>query len=152
MSARRSLQLTDEDAAIAEIERLRSGYTKVGKWSLEQAAYHLDQSLQSRMQPGPHPANMPEQDARRDTLQQVLASGRLPDGILAPPSMEPSPECTSECVDSLIATLRKSKTFPGPFAPHRLFGSLSDADMRRINMIHIAHHLSYLVPTNSAMH
>jgi hypothetical protein len=99
------------------------------------------------MQSGPFPANTPEQDGRHAMLQQVLASGRLPDGIEAPASMMPPEDCPDDAVDAFIATLKEFKAFPGPIAPHRIFGHLSEADARRLNVIHCAHHLSYLTPT-----
>jgi hypothetical protein len=76
-----------------------------------------------------------------------MAGWKLPDGISAPDSMMPPAGCGDEAIDAFITTLTNFKSFPGPIAPHRLFGQLSDADARRLNLIHCAHHLSYLTPT-----
>ena len=80
--------------------------------------------------------------------RQILASGRLPDGQTAPDFMTPPTDCGDDAIDAFLARLEQFKNFPGPIAPHRLFGQLSDADARTINLIHCAHHLSYLTPTN----
>lgn len=150
MSAgRRQLNFNSEDEVIAEVDRLRRGAAQAGAWSLAQMCAHLDKSVQFRMQPGPFPPNTPEQDGRQEQFRGIMASGRLPDGISAPDTMMPPPDCGDEAIDAFIATLTKFKSFPGPIAPHRLFGQLSDPDARRLNLIHCAHHLSYLTPTAS---
>ena len=146
--ARRSgLQYADEDAVIADVQRLRRGYAKGGTWSLAQMCCHLDRAVKARMQPGPHGPNTPEQDARRELIRDVLASGKLPNGIQAPGAMQPPADCGGDAVDSFIATMKTFKAFKDPIAPHRLFGHLPDADHRKLNLIHCAHHLSYLTPT-----
>jgi hypothetical protein len=143
---RRSLSFASEDEAIADVTTLRRGYTRSGAWTLPQICWHLDQTIQMRMKPGPFPPNTPEQDARREILQDVLSTGKLPSGIVAPDAIVPAPDCGEQHVGAFLATLEKFKSFPGPIAPHRLFGHLSDADARRLNLIHVAHHLSYLTP------
>jgi hypothetical protein len=146
---RRQLSFNSEDEVIADVQRLRRGCVQHGGWSLPQMCAHLDKSVQSRMRPGPFPPNTPEQDAREPQFRGILVSGRLPDGIAAPDTMMPPPQCGEDAIDALLATLTTFKRFPGPIAPHRLFGQLSDADARRLNLIHCAHHLSYLTPTAS---
>jgi hypothetical protein len=145
---RRLIRFADEDAVIADVTRLRKGYSQVGSWSLPQMAWHLNQAVQSRMKPGPHAADTPEQVARKPLLQHVLAmNGYLPDGISTPDSMSPPANVPESVIDDLIASLRQLKAYRGEIAPHRLFGQIPDAEARRLNLIHCAHHLSYLVPT-----
>ena len=139
------LSFSDEEAVIVEIQRLRKGNTRAGHWTLAQVCDHLERSIRSRMQPGPFPPNTPEQVARRAEFEQVLATGRIPDGITAPDSMQPAPGCGDEAIDACIECLRQFRAFAGPVAPHRLFGHLSEADARRLNLIHCAHHLSFLL-------
>jgi hypothetical protein len=146
---RAGLAFADEAAVIADVQRLRKGYTMTGEWSLPRMAWHLSRTTQSRMIPGPFPPNTPEQDGRRPVLEQVLASGKLPDGIVAPDSIQPPADCGPEAIDELLDTLRRFASFAGPIAPHRLFGALSDADGRRLNRYHCAHHLSHLVPAGA---
>lgn len=143
---RRELSFRSEDDVIADAENLRRGYAKTGAWSLPQICWHLEKGVRLRMAPGPHPPNTPEQDGRASLAKQVLASGKLPK-LDAPEPMQPPPDAGDAAIDSFISVLREFKAFPGPIAPHRLFGHLPEADARRLNLIHCAHHLSYLVPT-----
>jgi hypothetical protein len=149
-SGRRLIRFADEDAVIADVERLRRGYTKAGSWSLPQMAWHLNQAVQARMKPGPHPDDTPEQVARQPLLQHVLAmNGYLPDGISAPEPLVPPADAPESSCDELVASLRQLKAYKGQIAPHRLFGHIPDKDARRLNLIHCAHHLSYLTPTTA---
>ena len=147
MSDRRALEYRNEDEVIADVARLRRGYTQAGSWSLPQMCHHLEKSIRYRMRPGPFEPTTPEQEARRDQFHEIMARGRLPDGIAAPEQMMPPQQCGDEAIDEFIAALKEFQAFPGPIAPHRLFGHLRDADARRLNLIHCAHHLSYLTPT-----
>jgi hypothetical protein len=145
---RGQLRFNSEDDVRADVNRLRRGYTQAGAWSLAQICCHLDKSMQHRMRPGPFEPTTPEQAARRDQLEHLLASGRLPDGQSAPDFMMPPSDCGDDAIDAFLARLEQFKDFPGPIAPHRIFGHLDDATARQLNLIHCAHHLSYLTPAH----
>jgi hypothetical protein len=148
-ATRRQLNFETEDDVIAEVRRLRRGYVQAGAWSLPQMCAHLDKAVQARMLPGPFAPDTPEQAAKKSSLiPGILASGKLPDGIKAPEPLVPPADCGDESIDDFLVTIEKYKRFPGPTAPHRIFGHLAEADARRLNLIHCAHHLAYLTPTN----
>lgn len=147
-SRRRGLSYENEEAVINDIQRLRSGYAKAGNWTLAQVCDHLDRGTKARMAPGPHEPTTPEQAARKSMVEQILATGELPDGIQAPDFMQPPADCGDEAIDRLIARLREFARFTGPIAPHRLFGHLPEQQIRRLNLIHCARHLSFLTPTS----
>jgi hypothetical protein len=63
--------------------------------------------------------------------------------------MQPPANVPESTIDDLIASLKQLKAYKGEIAPHRLFGHIPDAEARKLNLIHCAHHLSYLVPTGS---
>jgi hypothetical protein len=146
MPDRRELNFDSVDALIADVERLRRGYTRAGNWSLAQACWHLRAAMEFLMRPGPYPAATPEQEARRPMVEGVLATGRLPTGIQAPETVVPPADCTDADIDGFVERARLFNAHPGPYAPHRLFGQLAVDEMRRLQLIHAAHHLSYLVP------
>jgi hypothetical protein len=109
---------------------------------------HLDRAVQYRMQPGPFAPDTPEQAAKKPLIPGILASEKLPEGIKAPEPMIPPADCGDESIDAFLVTIEKYKRFPGPTAPHRIFGMLEERDARKLNLIHCAHHLSYLTPKN----
>ncbi|MCC6424161.1 MAG: DUF1569 domain-containing protein [Phycisphaerales bacterium] len=149
MSRRQTLKFNTEDDVIADVQKLRKGYQQAGAWNLPQVCWHLNVSVQTRMKPGPFPPNTPEQDARKAQIQQILAAGRLPDGIPAPEASVPPPDAGDAAIETLLASLQTFKTFTGRIPPHRIFGNLNDADARKLNLIHCAHHLSYLSPVSA---
>jgi Protein of unknown function (DUF1569) len=144
---RRLLQYQSHAEVIRDVERLRSGYTMAGQWTLAQVCWHLERATGLRMSPPPHPESTPEQLARRSSFEQILATGQLPDGITAPEALQPPAIAGDADIDACIATLRAFECFPGPIAPHRLFGALTLGEGRKINLIHCARHLSFLTPT-----
>lgn len=144
---KRELTFRREEDAIAEIDRLRSGgYTQLGNWTLAQICWHLEKSIEGRMKPGPFPPDSDEQLQRKAALPGILSSGRLPNGIKAPDAMEPPAESSEDSIGACIATLKRFREYTGEITPHRLFGHLSDAEVRQLNLVHCAHHLSCLVP------
>jgi hypothetical protein len=148
MTARRALRFNSSDEVIADIERLRSvPLVRAGNWSLEQACWHLNVALNYFMSPGPHPMPNAPPEAR-ENLKRILAGGQIPNGIRSPDQAVPPDVCSADSVDRFIQTLRRLKTFEGPFAPHRLFGPLTLDEGRRLALIHSAHHLSYLIPVS----
>lgn len=146
---RQSLRYASIDDIIADIIKLRKGYVQTGDWNLPQVCWHLDVTTQRRMAPGPHAPVTPEQLARRPVFDQVVATGKLPPGLVAPPDLTPAKNLGESAIDALLQTLEKLKTFKGPYAPHRLFGQLTDAESQQQILIHSAHHLSHLVPTGN---
>ena len=82
-------------------------------------------------------------------IAALLAVRQIPEGLQAPEPMLPPATCGDEAIDAFIATMEKYKRFPGPTAPHRIFGHLAEPDARKLNLIHCAHHLSYLTPMAS---
>ena len=92
-------------------------------------------AVKARMAPGPFPPDTDEQAARKPILEKIMASGQLPDGIVAPDPMLPPTSCDEDAIDAFLATMEKFKAFPGPIAPHRIFGTLNDADARKLNLI-----------------
>ena len=146
---RRKLRYTNNAAVVTDVTNLRKGYVQHGGWTLGQICWHLAAAVRTRMAPVPQPvpANTPEQDARRPMVEKVLATGELPTGIPSSDAMVPPADAGEAAVDDFIAAIEEFDKFSGPIPPHRLFGTLPDADARKLNLIHCAHHLSFLEPT-----
>ncbi len=142
---RTELRYASTDDLRADIANLRKGYFATGTWSLPQICWHLEITIRFAMGPGPHAEDTDEQKARNAGVATVLATGQLPK-LVAPDTICPPADAPDSAIDALLATLTAFDNFREPLAPHRLFGTLSDADRRALNLIHCAHHLSYLVP------
>jgi hypothetical protein len=148
VTRRIGLQYKSEDDIIADIRNLRRGYEKAGAWSLQQVCYHLERAVEMRMKKGPFEPDTPDQIQRQGALRPIFATGALPHGIVAPPEMAPPDDASDASIDRCITALERLRDYKGQIAPHRFFGQLSDSDARKLNLIHCAHHLSYLVPTS----
>src|SRR5205085_6426867 len=115
------------------VRRLRSdACEQSGQWSLPQVCHHLTQSLNWSMRPGPFPPDTPEQQASTPRLEQILASGRLPDGLQAPDHMQPPLDAGDAAVDTFLTTLKQYAQYEGELAPHRLFGRRSRDVIHRL--------------------
>lgn len=149
MAERRKLIFNAPDDVAAEVKRLREGgYEKAGQWNLAQVSYHCEKLLSQSMT-GTAAETTPEQTARRPILEKMLATNAIPDGIISPEPAAPPADTSDSAIDDFLTTLNTFKAFKGPFAPHRLFGNISAEERRRHQMIHCAHHLSYLVPAQT---
>jgi hypothetical protein len=147
MSDRRDLNFNNADEVIADVKNLRKGWKPTtGQWTLPQICWHLDVAMRGGMTPNPGASDTPEQSAMKPRLVAVLQSGKVPTGVKAPERATPPADVGEVAIDAFLATLEKFKTYPGPFGPHRLFGVVTDDQMRRLQMIHCAHHLTYLNP------
>ncbi len=139
------LKFENADAVVADIHQLRRGYRQTANWNLPQICWHLNMAMQTSMRPGPHePIAVDEQ--RKAMFARILTGGHIPQGIQAPERAVPPANAPDASIDEFIGTLGKFKTFSGPFAPHRLFGSITDSDWIKLHLIHCAHHLGHLVP------
>lgn len=147
MPDRRELRLNDFSALRAEVARLRAGYHRAGQWSLAQVCYHLDHTLIGAMKPVPYAPNTPEQDDRRAMFDGIMRDEMIPDGLQSSPDTTPPGDVPETAIESLLETIDRFERHPGPFAPHRLFGDLPPAVRRKHQLIHAAHHLSFLIPT-----
>ncbi len=142
---REALNYTTEDDAIMDVKKLRAGCRQLGAWSLPQACWHLNATMRVRMRPGPFEPNTPEQDAMRPVVQSAVAVRRLPTGVTAPPFAVPPEDVPDAAIDEYIATLSELKSRLEPLAPHRIFGNMSVAEGRELNLLHCVHHMKRFI-------
>ena len=80
--------------------------------------------------------------------RRMLESGTLPEGIGAPPGVVPEATLGErEEAEGLRAAIAHYLASPGPAIPHRILGPLTREEWDRFELIHLAHHLSFAVPT-----
>ena len=145
---RRTLRFETFDEVMPDVERLLEGHTTVGRWSLAQICRHLATVTRRVVDlPASTPAD-PSQWVGEEQKRQVFESGRLSEGLPGPPELMP-PEHLDEPeeAEGLRLAIAHFLASPGPAIPHRLFGPLSRAEWHRLQLIHLAHHLSFAVPS-----
>src|SRR5262249_44277094 len=114
-------------------------------WSLAQACWHLDRTMQlALVEYFPVPLTS-EQRAMRPVLDHILETAEMPQAV-APAHVTPSMNVSDSAIDDFLATLRRFFGYPGPYTPPRVFGFVNEDDMRKLTLIHCAHHLSHLLP------
>ena len=147
---RRPLAYQSLDEVMPDVERLLQGHATVGQWSLAQVCRHLSTVMRRVVDMPATTPHDPSQWVGEDRKQEVFASGQLPEGIPGPPEIMPGePLSASEEAESLRAAIAYYRQSPGPAIPHRVFGPLTREEWDRLQLIHTAHHLSFVVPTSA---
>ena len=152
---RRTLQFADLDEAVHDAESLLArGYDRAGNWDLAQTCGHLTEWLRFPLDGYPRqpaPIRLILWAARntvgRRQFRKVLESGSLPVGGQTFPETIPAPGG-----DEAIAVARfremaaRFNAHKGPFQASPFFGEFNRETALRLQLIHCAHHLSFLVP------
>lgn len=145
---RRSLRFGSLDEVMPEVERLLEGHTTVGRWTLPQICRHLATVMRRVVDlpaSTPHDPSLWLGEGRK---REVFASGMIPEGLPAPPEIVPGDVLGGrEEAEGLRAAIAHYRASPGPAIPHRLFGPLTRAEWDELQLIHLAHHLSFALPS-----
>lgn len=155
---RRSLKFASLDEIAAEGERLhREGYSACGKWNLSQVCQHVADWMSFPMDGFPR-ANpfvrailwtMKVTIGRRQ-LAKILAAKSMPAGNPTLPETVGQPDHDeADAVHRLRATVERLKTYKGPIHPSPLFGPMDYETCVALQLIHAAHHFSFLRPQAS---
>jgi hypothetical protein len=136
------------DDVMPDVERLLEGHQTVGNWTLAQICQHLAAVLRRHVDLPASTVFNPSDRASDEAKRRMLESGVLPEGIEAPPGV--LPEATRgerEEAEGLRAAISHYRASSGPVIPHRIFGPLTREEWDRFELAHLAHHLSFAVPT-----
>lgn len=147
---RRSLDLRDADAVIAEIKRLQEGgYTKLGKWNLAQMCDHIRATLRVGLDGAEK--RMPWVARTlfvKPMVKYVIKTRKMMSGVKAPRELLPTvPDGVDDpgAIESCLATLIEARDTNGPLPPHPMCDMTVD-EWKQLNWVHAAHHLAFLVP------
>ena len=155
---RRTLKFDSFPAVIADAETLlRGGYDTTGKWDLAQVAGHLAAWLSFGMDgfpKAPLPVRMIlwalRNTVAKGQLRKVLATKTFPPG--GPTVKESVPAEGGDeaaAVETLRAAYARAEAFTGELVPSPVFGRLTRDEWVSLNLVHAAHHLSFLTPKSS---
>jgi hypothetical protein len=155
MATRRELRFDSLDDVVRDAETLLArGYDKAGTWDLAQVCGHLANWLTYPLDGFPRPplpvrlilAVMRNMVGKRE-LRRVLDSGRMPaGGPTVRESVPPAGGDPAAAVARLRAAAERFRDHPGPVRPSPLFGALTRDEATRLQLVHCAHHLSFLIP------
>ena len=146
---RRELEFRSFDEAMADVERLaRFGYTREGDWNLQQMCTHLTDAFKRSIDGFDYALPwLVRQIFGPIVLRKILRIRKLPPGFQLPQSeVPPAGGDASACVESLRRSIERFENHRGEMAAHPFFGPQPREIWRRLHLIHVAHHLSYLVP------
>lgn len=148
---RRSLDFHSFDKVIADLDRLQTGYEKGGNWSLGQVCNHLGIFVRGSLDgfTTPRPPWLLRLIGPL-LVRRMLKKRAMPVGIKVPAHFQPK-DGTEDAreVQDLKDLLQRFDQHRGPVHPSPL-AKMSYDTWRDLHLIHCAHHLSFLHPTEKA--
>jgi hypothetical protein len=154
--ARRALDFRDFDAVVRDAESLAAGgYDRAGHWDLGQVCGHLADWLGFPLDGFPRPPWpvrlllwFVRHTTGRRMLRRVLAQREMPAGRPTIRETVPAPGGDEAGVERLRQAVARVRAHPGPLRPSPLFGEMDREAWTQLQLIHCAHHLSFLTPKN----
>jgi hypothetical protein len=153
---RRNLNCNCLNDAVTDAGSLQqSGYTASGNWNLAQVVGHCSQWLSFPMDgypKSPLPIRAILWLARctfgKSLRQKILQTGRMKAGAPTMPSTVKSPNFATEttAIEELARQVQRFEDFSGPLHESTLFGKMSKDEHHQLQLIHMQHHLSFLIP------
>lgn len=146
-AARRPLSFSDLSEVMPDVRRSMSGHRTVGHWSLGQVCRHLADSFD---------ASIDGFGTRRHWIKRTLMGKRMlhyvftkgiPTDYTVTNRLTPPPGIDlDQTATALSRAIERYRSHQGRLHFHPLFGTLSRADWDRLQCIHCAHHLSFVIP------
>lgn len=152
---RRTLKFATLADAVRDAENLlANGYDRVGKWSLGQVCGHLANWLTYPIDGFPkvplllRPVLwMLKVTTGKRKLKTYLETRSFPAGApTVPQSVPPATAEDADGVAKLKAAVERFIAHTGPVLPSPLFGAMTKETAEKLQRVHCAHHLSFLVP------
>lgn len=152
---RRELRFANFDEVIRDAEQLHAnGYEKVGNWNLAQTCGHLANWITYPIDGFP-PAGcmigtmlwLIRNTIGKGMKKKILATGGFKEQRpTIPDSVPASGGDEAVAVAKLKEAIERFKSHNGPIHPSPIFGAMDKEEMGRLQAIHAAHHLSFLIP------
>ena len=158
--SKRNLTFNSLDDAVLDASRLlTSGYRQAGKWNLAQLLGHCTDWLQFPVRgypPLPVPIRglmwLAKVTMGRSMFNKIVRERGFKPGTATLPATikKAPPDEDAAALESFKIAVREFQDFRGqPFASP-LFGRLTMEEHRELQIIHLQHHLSHLVPLAEA--
>lgn len=157
---RRNLSFTCLQDAVNEAQfLLNGGYQQTGNWNLAQVLGHCNDWLSFPMDGYPPPPLLlsPVIWLARHILgnsmrRKILLSGKMQSGAPTMPKTVKKPNFSDDArmVQLFADTVKRFEQFTGRLHASPLFGTMTNEEHKRLQIIHLQHHLSFLVPKQNA--
>lgn len=143
------------DEVVADIDLLRlKGYDQAGSWNLTQASGHLANWLSYPIDGYPKPGClmglmmwMLRNTAGNSWYHKIVTTGKMPAGKPTLKSSIPASDADeTAAVNRLKDVAIRLKNYKGEVHPSPVFGKRTVEDVIKLQLIHCAHHLSFLIP------
>ncbi len=151
----RELHFSSYDDIRRDIATLHAGsYRALRNWNLSQVcghlAYFFHGSLEGFDQRLPW---LIRKLIGRPLLHAILRSGKMSTRLPTLPAAVSPPDLDeAAAVNAALTLLARLAAHRGALQPSPIFGDLTVEEWRRLHMIHAAHHLRFLVPSEYAAH
>jgi hypothetical protein len=145
---RRKLDFRTFDELLAELSALESrGYDRAGKWSLGQAAEHLDKMVVASLDGfGMKPPLLFRLMAPL-AKKYIFTKRKMPSGVPVPSPFKPADAVSDDAgLAAYRRSLRRYQNHAGPLQASPVLGVLTRDEWDQLHLIHAAHHLSFLTP------
>jgi Protein of unknown function (DUF1569) len=157
MAERRQLRFDSLDDAVRDAEGLLAkGYEKAGNWDLAQVCGHVSEWMRFGLDGfprAPAPIRMFMWVARNSfgpgLFRKYIAEGSpgfKTGGPTMPQTVPAAGGDERAAVDTLRAVVDRAKAFDRDPIPSPFFGPMTRDEWVRLQKMHCAHHLSFLVP------
>ncbi len=156
MPERRQLKFENWDQVRSELDILLQGYEPAGNWNLAQICLHLRDWLSFPMDGfpvAPPPMrwllSLMRVTVGKSQLNKILASGRMPAGGPTMPTTvhtEADAKQDAQAVADVKGTIARFESFTDNIHPSPIFGPMDKPTAEQLQLIHFAHHLSFLLP------
>jgi hypothetical protein len=150
----RDLKFAEMDDIVRDSERLLSrGYDKAGTWDLAQVCGHIANWMTYPLDGFPK-APVPirvilrllRATVGRAKFEQYLRDGMPAGKPTMPQSVPPPGGDPAAAVEKLRSAVAKWKAYTGEVHPSPLFGRMTKDEATKLQLVHAAHHMSFLVP------
>jgi len=151
---RRKLTFATLDEVVVDAENLQAkGYEKAGNWDLSQVCLHLADWMSFPMDGFPKPP-VPirlmlwalRNAMGKRILRKIMAEGMPVGSQTMPQTVHQQGSDPVGAMAKLKETAERFKAFTGTLHPSPLFGALNKDEATKLQLVHCAHHLSFLVP------
>jgi hypothetical protein len=145
---KRELAFNSYEEIAKEIEALqRTGYKRMGAWSLGQVCAHLDFYFKGSLDGfNPMLPWIVRMLIGKPTLWWLKKKKQMKPGGMTAPQSVPAPDKDEKAaIESLLQSVKRLGQ-ARQLHPSSFFGELTVAEWRWLHLMHAAHHLGFLIP------